>query len=451
MAAFFFGCASDGPSLDVASRGLDTDLQAELCAVEGLSADCDLCAEWSYYADGICDDFCTSPDPDCGRLPAIGTVEVLGQHCTGVLIDSDVVLTVGACLPRASQGDRFAYSQTWRFHLGRKGEPRRTVPILEHTVLATDRAPTASTGAGPAQPHHPDIGIALLATPIDNVTPLSVATDVAAVEALARQETILMSSSPTGEQRMLRGRLGGNVVYLGRPTPNWIVAPADGELSLCESREEAILAEAGTVALVSSGDGHYTLSAVHHFFQLRSERCDLAQTFTPTSDYAADIAEAVFFLRKRSAGYTHEPSADAKWKMLERDLASTGRRWVSRTVEVAPEDIATEERTGERRLVVEIIQSADPQPHASLELYMAKGTVDLAPIRIRSNDNVRRFRRPEVFDCDHQGSLARTQRCEFSVSEPGRYQIGIIDTARLEDAPDPRAETPEVSIAAWLE
>jgi len=36
-----------------------------LCKLQGLAAGCDLCAALGWYQDGVCDDFCPGPDPDC--------------------------------------------------------------------------------------------------------------------------------------------------------------------------------------------------------------------------------------------------------------------------------------------------------------------------------------------------------------------------------------------------
>jgi hypothetical protein len=40
-----------------------------LCEYYGYSAGCDLCEEWNWYHDAVCDTFCIETDPDCASTP----------------------------------------------------------------------------------------------------------------------------------------------------------------------------------------------------------------------------------------------------------------------------------------------------------------------------------------------------------------------------------------------
>jgi hypothetical protein len=53
----------------------------EAAAMGGKADGVDLCETWEWYDDGICDAFCTNPDPDCeddGQAPCCGLDELPG-------------------------------------------------------------------------------------------------------------------------------------------------------------------------------------------------------------------------------------------------------------------------------------------------------------------------------------------------------------------------------------
>ncbi len=65
LAAAFMGCAAD-PDVD-----LDLDLKddARRQLADGKADERDACEEHGWYHDSICDQFCPTPDPDCGSQP----------------------------------------------------------------------------------------------------------------------------------------------------------------------------------------------------------------------------------------------------------------------------------------------------------------------------------------------------------------------------------------------
>ena len=80
----------------------------DLCAEFELGADCDVCADLGYYADGLCDadlvrdGICTEPDPDCSGLACVqdsdcanGEVCVMTCPFGGDCVGECVAVTVG--------------------------------------------------------------------------------------------------------------------------------------------------------------------------------------------------------------------------------------------------------------------------------------------------------------------------------------------------------------------
>ena len=68
VAFLFVACTAEqeGPSMGkpVGGEG-KADAVDRLCADAGQPAGCDICVHRDWYGDGECDDFCSSPDPDC--------------------------------------------------------------------------------------------------------------------------------------------------------------------------------------------------------------------------------------------------------------------------------------------------------------------------------------------------------------------------------------------------
>ena len=69
------GCVGEDPvDRGEVTREMARDAKADgftdwLCEILWLPPGCDLCEELGWYDDGICDDFCESPDPDCAPPP----------------------------------------------------------------------------------------------------------------------------------------------------------------------------------------------------------------------------------------------------------------------------------------------------------------------------------------------------------------------------------------------
>lgn len=72
----------DANSIDKPSAGkVDDILSEELCLELGEPDDCDLCEVAGWYSDGVCDDFCDQPDPDCGETHDGQDLERNGATC----------------------------------------------------------------------------------------------------------------------------------------------------------------------------------------------------------------------------------------------------------------------------------------------------------------------------------------------------------------------------------
>lgn len=65
--ALLSGCAGTDGGLPDSGKPDDgkEDSVGRLCRDAGQPADCDICLIREWYGDGECDDFCTTPDPDC--------------------------------------------------------------------------------------------------------------------------------------------------------------------------------------------------------------------------------------------------------------------------------------------------------------------------------------------------------------------------------------------------
>lgn len=58
-------CAAQTERVESVDKPLGKADVASYCGLFGFEEDCDLCAEFDWYSDGECDDFCDAPDPDC--------------------------------------------------------------------------------------------------------------------------------------------------------------------------------------------------------------------------------------------------------------------------------------------------------------------------------------------------------------------------------------------------
>jgi hypothetical protein len=73
-----------------------SDAVDRLCLDEGLEPGCDICAVRELHNDGICDDFCVSPDPDCGesgqcRIAGLGGFEQSSDFGDELVISSEQI------------------------------------------------------------------------------------------------------------------------------------------------------------------------------------------------------------------------------------------------------------------------------------------------------------------------------------------------------------------------
>ncbi|MBW2460307.1 MAG: hypothetical protein JRH11_01590 [Deltaproteobacteria bacterium] len=71
VAQLLSGCTTEPASDAVAKPAGKADAVSRLCADAGEPADCDICDVRSWYDDGECDEFCASPDPDCGTAAPV--------------------------------------------------------------------------------------------------------------------------------------------------------------------------------------------------------------------------------------------------------------------------------------------------------------------------------------------------------------------------------------------
>jgi hypothetical protein len=77
LASSFFVLACKSSSTSVPKPEKE-DAIARLCEDIGEPADCDICELRDWIGDGVCDDFCLTHDPDCGRAtnPACASKEL---------------------------------------------------------------------------------------------------------------------------------------------------------------------------------------------------------------------------------------------------------------------------------------------------------------------------------------------------------------------------------------
>lgn len=78
VAQLLSGCMAETASSAVAKPADGkADAVSRLCADAGEPADCDICDVRSWYGDGECDEFCTSPDPDCGTAAPVCSYDIV--------------------------------------------------------------------------------------------------------------------------------------------------------------------------------------------------------------------------------------------------------------------------------------------------------------------------------------------------------------------------------------
>ncbi len=65
---------------DEAAQGKEDGFTDTLCEWIGAEPGCDLCDELGWYGDGVCDDFCDEPDPDCGATALYAAP--MDENCT---------------------------------------------------------------------------------------------------------------------------------------------------------------------------------------------------------------------------------------------------------------------------------------------------------------------------------------------------------------------------------
>ena len=60
-------CSAGGTNTIDKPKGAKADAAEKLCQQAGEPDDCDVCDLMEWYDDGECDDFCSTPDPDCAQ------------------------------------------------------------------------------------------------------------------------------------------------------------------------------------------------------------------------------------------------------------------------------------------------------------------------------------------------------------------------------------------------
>jgi len=100
MVLFSASCLEQKLTKDKA-RAAGLNDREYLCFLLNEASDCDFCEQSGWYTDGVCDDFCPEPDPDC-IVSCGGELELTcgeGEYCANELGECGDFDATGACVP----------------------------------------------------------------------------------------------------------------------------------------------------------------------------------------------------------------------------------------------------------------------------------------------------------------------------------------------------------------